>query len=109
MWFRRKKKMISNTITVEKSSPLSTTKQAKANGIKGAQWSALEEKYDQCELCKFLDGMKIRVEHPDFDRFKPPLHKGCKCMYIHIGENNIGEVYNWKTYPEELIKKYTDD
>jgi len=76
---------------------------AKRKGIQAAQWNATLE---GCPLCCHLDGKVISVEHPDFDRFKPPLHSECNCFWIYIGTGQAHVEYTWKTPSDDLLKRH---
>ena len=91
------------TITLGPSLSIRTPRDAKRNQIKGAQWSALD---DSCPLCKFLDGKTISVDHPEFLHLRPPLHDGCRCVLIYIGESEVGTEWTWETPNPALIHEH---
>lgn len=95
----------SATVTVGDSINVGRAAAAKQIGIKGAQWSAVMDDHT-CGLCEELDGKVISVDDPDFDMFRPPLHYGCRCIWVFIGSENEGEEYTWTTPPGNLVKKY---
>lgn len=95
----------SATVTVGDSINVGRAAAAKQIGIKGAQWSAVMDDHT-CGLCEELDGKVISVDDPDFDTFRPPLHYGCRCIWVFIGSENTGEEYDWVTPPGNLVKKY---
>ena len=80
--------------------PITTADDAPREGIQGAQWSAVD---DACPLCQFLDGKVISINHPDFSRFMPPLHDGCRCIRVYILDEEDGVKFDWETPPAELI------
>jgi len=75
-------------------------------GVVRIVYSAIIDR-DTCPLCRFLHGMVFHPDQPEADIFKPPLHKGCKCMrtYILSSEKpkNWPEV-NFEPPSDELLK-----
>ncbi|MBW2600096.1 MAG: minor capsid protein [Deltaproteobacteria bacterium] len=89
---------------------------AKIGGVDkvvAAQYSAvLDER--TCALCEQLDGQVMDINDPDFDRFQPPQHISCRCLFVFIRSTERGfgtpeerrEKINWKTPSERLLKQY---
>lgn len=75
-------------------------------GVVRIVYSAILDR-DTCPLCRFLHGMVFHPDQPEADIFKPPLHKGCKCMRIYVLNSekpkNWPEV-NFRPPPDELLK-----
>ncbi|MDQ7789648.1 MAG: minor capsid protein [Candidatus Desulforudaceae bacterium] len=70
-----------------------------------AQYSAILDD-SVCELCESLDGMIIETDHPDFDRFTPPVHGRCRCIWAYIlPEEDPDPDVTWKTPPEGVVEK----
>lgn len=104
--FIEKQMESTTTIKISPNIDAKTAEEYKAEGIKGAQWSSDPKQMTSCGLCKCLDGQVIKIDHPDFDRFAPPLHQGCNCIRIYIGKNNTGEKYTWETPPKNLVDQF---
>lgn len=98
-----RKRIQSPMIQVGPPLNIKTSSDAKRNGIAGAQWSSVD---DGCPLCRYLDGMTISVDHPDFNRIVPPLHDGCKCIRIYIDSEQTHTTFDWVTPPRELLDKH---
>ncbi|WP_029423285.1 hypothetical protein [Alicyclobacillus macrosporangiidus] len=92
-----------NMITTGPALNIRSGADAKRKGIVGAQWVASD---DSCPLCKALDGMTVSVDHPDFNRFVPRLHDGCKCVRLYIGAGQSHVEFNWQTPPADLIAQH---
>lgn len=75
-------------------------------GVVRIIYSAIIDR-DTCPLCRFLHGMVFHPDHFETEIFKPPLHKGCKCMRTYILSNekprNWPEV-NFEPPPDDLLK-----
>lgn len=71
-----------------------------------AQYSAiLDERV--CPLCEWLDGRIIELDNPDFDRFTPPIHNNCRCIWAYVlpDEEPQPEV-TWETPPPNLVEQF---
>lgn len=80
--------VVSGSVSIGPGTPTTrTAADARREGVQGMQWSAGD---DACPLCKFLDGKVISNNHPDFSRFIPPLHDGCKCIRVYILDDEEG-------------------
>lgn len=99
----QRKTQASAMISVGPPLNIKSANDARKKGIKGAQWCAVD---DSCPLCKYLDGMVISIDHPDFERVVPPLHNGCKCIRVYIDSEATGTVFDWVTPPQELWDKH---
>lgn len=75
-------------------------------GVQLAQFSAiLDDRV--CPLCRAVDGLIIRVDHPDYRRFTPPLHGGCRCIWALISpEEEPQPDVTWQTPSEALISEH---
>ncbi|WP_436664224.1 phage portal protein family protein [Alicyclobacillus acidoterrestris] len=92
-------------ITVAESINVGRASAAKQIGIQGAYWSALLDSHT-CPLCEELDGKSISVDDPDFDLFRAPLHTGCRCIQVWIGDGEKDVQFNWERPSYSLVKKY---
>lgn len=75
-------------------------------GVQLAQYSAiLDDRV--CELCEYLDGMVIEISDPDYERFSPPQHSGCRCIWAFVlpDETPQPEV-TWQTPPDDLVAEH---
>lgn len=95
----------SATITVGDAINTGRSTAAKADGIQGAQWSAVLDDHT-CPLCQDLDKKVISVDDPDFDIFRPPVHNHCRCLLIFIGPDETNVQFDWTTPAGSLVKKY---
>lgn len=95
----------SGMITVAESLNIGRGSAAKEIGIQGAQWSAVLDS-KTCPLCEEMDGQVISVDNPDFDIFRPPVHAGCRCIMVYIGEGQSNVEFDWKTPDHSLVKRY---
>lgn len=93
----------SGMISVGPALDIGTSLDAEYAGIQGAQWSSVD---DACPLCKFLDGMTMEVDNPDFETFRPPLHDGCKCIRIYVGAGQTIFESDWERPPYELLRDH---
>lgn len=79
---------------------------AKASGAKLAQYSAILDDRT-CPLCEKLDGMIGKLDDPDFRRFKPPLHHGCRCIWAYIlPEEEPQPKPDFRKPPKELVEEH---
>lgn len=76
----------------------------KARARKGQYSAILDDRV--CDLCEELDGMIIETDHPDFDRFTPPVHSNCRCIWAYIlPEEDPDPDVTWKTPPDDLVER----
>lgn len=61
-----------------------------------------------CPLCSSLSDLIISVNHPDFKKFNPPLHKGCECTWVFLHSDLPLEQRkpNWVSPKEQFIKEF---
>jgi SPP1 gp7 family putative phage head morphogenesis protein len=94
------------TDLIKKIKTITPTSDLSRRGVVRIIYSAIIDR-DTCPLCRFLHGMVFHPDHFETEIFKPPLHKGCKCMrtYILSSEKprNWPEV-NFEPPPDELLK-----
>jgi SPP1 gp7 family putative phage head morphogenesis protein len=95
----------SATITIGEDLNIGRGAQAKAAGVIGGVWSAVLDSHT-CPLCEELDGKVIRMDDPDFDVFRPPVHPNCRCFWIYIPEGATNIEYTWHTPHGATVKKY---
>lgn len=79
----------------------------KIKGVKivAAQYSALLGD-ETCPLCRYYDGMIFDINDPNMPN--PPLHPGCRCILVYIGEDEIPENRkpDGKPPPDDLLIEY---
>ncbi len=94
------------TNLIKKIKTITPTSDLSRRGVVRIIYSAIIDR-DTCPLCRFLHGMVFHPDHFETEIFKPPLHKGCKCMrtYVLSSEKprNWPEV-NFEPPPDELLK-----
>lgn len=90
-------------LTIGPAMDIRNAADARREGIQGAQWSAAST---ACLLCKSLDGKTISVDHPDFDRFRPPLHDDCRCFFVYVGGGQTNFTPDWETPSDETLRQY---
>lgn len=95
----------SATITVSDAINVGRGSSAEKAGIQGAQWSAVLDN-KTCPLCEELDGKVISAHDPDFDAFQPPLHNGCRCIWVFIGSKETNVTFDWETPSGNMLKRY---
>lgn len=72
--------------------------------VNTASWSAILDT-KTCPLCKYLDGMRIAIDDPDYLIFTPgELHPWDRCIRIFLttDDPDSGD-YTWETPPLELV------
>jgi len=54
-----------------------------------------------------LDGKVVTPDSPEYQRFQPPLHQGCRCIWIGICQDDphIPEP-DWPDIPPDLLTQY---
>jgi len=79
---------------------------AEESGVKLAQFSAiLDDKV--CPLCEEMDGMIIELDNPDYDRFQPPIHYHCRCVWVYIKLDETPQPEpNWVTPSSTLVAEH---
>jgi len=79
---------------------------AEQTNVELAQFSAILDDY-VCELCEWMDGMIIRLDNPDYDRFSPLIHYHCRCLWVYIDpEEEPQPEPDWETPPDSLIEEF---
>jgi len=75
-------------------------------GVKLAQFSAiLDDRV--CPLCEALDGMIIELDNPDYDRFTPPIHYHCRCVWVYIRPDESPQPQpDWSTPSGSLVSEH---
>lgn len=96
---------LSANVTVGEALNIGRGAEARTKGIQGAQFCALLDD-KTCPLCASLDGKVIRVDNPDFDIFRPPLHWNCRCFLIYIGSDQTHVTFTWETPDPTLVKHF---
>jgi SPP1 gp7 family putative phage head morphogenesis protein len=100
-----KQKEVENDL-IKKIKAIKSTSDLSKRGVVRIVYSAIIDR-DTCPLCRFLHGMVFHPDQPEADVFKPPLHKGCKCMRTYI--LNSEKPRNWPAVnfeppSDELLK-----
>jgi len=64
--------------------------------FQGAMYSAILD-HRVCSYCASLDGLKIKLAHPDYKsgKYNPPQHKHCRCVWIYIHNDEPEPKWNW--------------
>ncbi|MDP4009802.1 MAG: minor capsid protein [Candidatus Shapirobacteria bacterium] len=61
-----------------------------AKDIYAFEYSAiLDDK--TCPTCAKLDGSVIAKDDPAYYKYKPPIHDGCRCMWVAIMNDEINK------------------
>ncbi len=92
------------SITVNESINQGRNEIIRSGKIKAAQFSAILDRRT-CPLCRELDGQIIDVENPDFDRFTPPIHSNCRCIWVYVHEEEENVKIDWSTPSQDLINR----
>ncbi|NOS67905.1 MAG: hypothetical protein HOO67_06130, partial [Candidatus Peribacteraceae bacterium] len=73
--------------------------------LQAAQYSGiLDQKI--CQLCEFLDGKVLTLDNPAFDRFTPPVHNNCRCVWVFIRQEEENVLITWEEPPSELVGRF---
>ena len=78
--------------------------------FQGAMYSAILD-HKVCAYCSSLDGMKIKLSHPDYKsgKYNPPQHKHCRCVWIYIHKDEPKPKWNWKSPAVSGTSHYHDN
>lgn len=75
-------------------------------GVARAQYSAILDDRT-CDLCEYLDGMIIDTDDPDYEKFQPPLHHYCRCIWaLILPEEEPQPEVTWVSPPQHLVDAY---
>jgi hypothetical protein len=47
----------------------------------------------------------VDIENPDFNRFTPPVHPNCRCIWVYIRKEEERVVIDWETPDQSLVNK----
>ena len=93
-------------ITVSESFNFGRNQGAKVDLIELAQYSAVLDNVT-CPLCRFMDKKIIQVDNPDFQKFTPPIHANCRCIWVMLNPKQAGQAsVTWERPPQELIDRH---
>lgn len=73
--------------------------------LAGAQYSAILDRR-VCELCKRQDEQVIAITHPDLRRFTPPVHHGCRCMWVYVTTQEADFTPTWESPPSSAVERF---
>lgn len=74
--------------------------------VKLAQYSAILDQV-VCPLCRSLDGQITTTDSAAFQRFRPPLHRNCRCVWVLIDPDEEDQPdVTWTSPPAVLVKQY---
>lgn len=59
--------------------------------VQDALYTAFEDT-GICPLCSSLDGLECRMPSEEFDRYAPPQHCFCNCLWVYVNQEEKG----WK-------------
>ena len=72
--------------------------------FQAAQYSAILDERT-CDLCADMDSMVVDIDDPNFDRFTPPVHSNCRCIWVYIRKEEERVVIDWVTPDQAMIDK----
>lgn len=93
------------SITVGESLNIGRNEVLRSGQIAFAQYSAILDDLT-CPLCLNLDEKIIDVNNPDFDRFSPPVHSNCRCIWVYILKEEEGVSESWSPPAPSLISNH---
>lgn len=72
--------------------------------FQGAMYSAILD-HKVCSYCASLDGLKLKLTHPEFKsgKYHPPQHKHCRCVWIYIHKDEPEPTWNWDKYKPDSV------
>jgi len=64
-----------------------------------------------CPICNELDGKIVAPDDPAYERFMPPIHPNCRCMWVAIlqEEEDKPPITGIPQELEEQIKQFSDE
>ena len=75
-------------------------------GVKLAQYSAILDDAT-CPLCRWMDGLIIRTDNPDYGIFSPQVHQYCRCVWVYIRPDEEPQPDpTWETPPADLVDRH---